>query len=187
MRAHREHPRQAPSGSGRDSGATVLPADQEYLGVDDDPSSGILIAEEDAGPSRLEGPPIDAVASSIETGEVLWVRTGEWPVARLGGTVLTTDGNRSVRALSEETGAEEWSLPPLAGFGCTSIGDGYVIAGWAGAQSGSGDDGAFVGFDVRTGEQLWEIPIRDWWNTVVPDGDRLYTVGGTTLTAWDVR
>ncbi|MBZ2198102.1 outer membrane protein assembly factor BamB family protein [Occultella gossypii] len=166
---------------------TVLPANQEYLSLDDDPDPDVLIALEDTDPERSEGPPIETVARSVETGEVLWVRTGEWAVARLGGTVFTTDGAQSVRAVSEETGSEEWSSPRLAGFGCPCIGDRNVIAGWAGAQSGTGDDGTFIGLDVRTGEQLWEIPIRDWWNTVVPDGDRLYTVGGTTLTAWDVR
>ncbi|WP_168217757.1 PQQ-binding-like beta-propeller repeat protein [Occultella kanbiaonis] len=163
----------------------TIPADQADLQLDDDPLSGTQIAAEEIAPGASDRFPIDTVASAAESGETLWSRPGEMPVARLAGRVLTTDGTGRLRGIRESTGALDWSLPTDALFTCPCVGAGSVIAGRTYDRTSSGTS-PLIGVDVHTGRQIWELQIAESWQLSMSAGDRFFTAGEGVLTAWEV-
>ncbi|WP_163540784.1 hypothetical protein [Occultella kanbiaonis] len=178
-------------------GPVSLGQGQQFLQVDDDPASPIAIRTVESAPvpdGQGNAPPVsEMVATSSETGEVLWSRPDEWAVARLDGHVLTTTGT-SLVGVDETSGAERWTLGRENGIWCPCVGGGHVLAGFAmnferpdAEQAGPAP--TLVGIDVRTGDLVWWLPSDGWWVQVVLDGDRMYAItqaDQSSISAWDV-
>ncbi|WP_156741289.1 outer membrane protein assembly factor BamB family protein [Occultella aeris] len=146
-----------------------LPSGQDYLQVDDDPTSSVVIgtAEVTDDESVAES---EMVATDADTGERLWRRADAWPVARLAGR-LVASAETGLVGIDEVTGAQEWSLPSQAWVAWPPVGAGSVLMGSA------ADLEALVAIDIRTGEPVWEAPTDGWW------GQMALTATGCTRSA----
>lgn len=123
-----------------------------------------------------------------KTGEVAWsYSTGDWAypgpavaeTPRSKPTVYIGSKDQSFYALDAETGDVRWQKD-VGGIvlGAASVLGEVVYVGVIGPKTGT------LGFDVRTGKQVFESELGEY-NPVISDGNRMYLTGSSGIRAFE--